>query len=479
MYNHVKRIIIERKELKMQNNLQELSKEELKSIFNRLDVGILIHNGEKPLYANEAMLEILGAKSFDEIRDKNLVDLMFAEYVEIYRTRVRRVFKTGKVPKCTEKITNLNGNKKWIEVSANAVFFNGAPSILAIVTDVTTRVKNENRLSKMYKLELIEDIADGILKGSESLEEIGEKIYNYCKKSGIANYTYFASVQKDKIVLRYGYLGNGVLRNQNISRNEKTLLCYIADTKNEVYLPNVFDFEVDGYKTKSIAEDFPYEQLSYFAIPVKHKEDVVAIVAFLKKGYDSFSKEDLTLFKITANQIAVAFNLKEMALKLQKEKERYRTLATYDTLTNVYTRHFFNEWIEKYYETVKRKNKFCSLVMIDVDNFKHINDSYGHLTGDKVLSSVALVLKESVRRMDLVVRYGGDEFLLVFPETPEKIVKGIMQRVEKNLESLKSTLGFKVSISYGTSYITPEIGYAKALEIADDRMYTIKNSKKT
>lgn len=462
----------------MQNKLQELAKEELESFFDRLDIGILIHNLGKPFYANETMLGILGAKSFDEIRDKNLMDLISAEYVETCRSRIQGVLRTGKAMRCVERIMDLNGNKKWVEISANAVLFKGVLSILEIAMDVTARVENESRLSKMYKLELIKEIVDDILKGSESLEKIGEKIYDYCKKSGIANYMYFASVKEDKIVLRYGYLGNRILKNKSVSRNEKTLLCYIADTKNEMYLPNVFDFEVNGYKTKSIAGVSTYEQLSYFAIPIKRKEDVVAIVAFLKKGYDSFSKEDLTLFKITSNQITVALKLKEVTSELQEEKERYRTLATYDTLTNVYTRHFFNEWIEKYYEIVRRKSKFCSLVMIDVDNFKYINDSYGHLTGDKVLSSVASVLKNDVRQMDLVVRYGGDEFLLIFPETPERVVKNIMQRIEESLGSLESTLGFKVSISYGTSYISPEIGYIKALEVADDRMYSAKNSKK-
>jgi len=186
---------------------------------------------------------------------------------------------------------------------------------------------------------------------------------------------------------------------------------------------------------------------------------------------DAFSEEDGRLLAILLGHTAVAVS----RLRLQQELIRQ---ARHDALTGVFNRHYFNELIAQEVLRASRYNHPIGLLMIDVDRFKEINDRYGHQAGDMVLKEIAEVLRSTVRKTDMIVRYGGDEFLIVLTETGEDADEAAI-RVRSAVtgsEKLKRISGFGVTVSVGSIFWHPGAGtpIEEALATADSRMYEDK-----
>ena len=169
--------------------------------------------------------------------------------------------------------------------------------------------------------------------------------------------------------------------------------------------------------------------------------------------------------------------------QLLKKKEFYRELSIIDHLTKIYNRRYLDLVLAREIERSKRFSHDFSLVLIDIDEFKRCNDRYGHPTGDSLLKKLATLLMNQSRIMDSVFRYGGDEFIVLFPETSKKDAVILAQRIELSIkeekfEGMNSFPGSRLSCSIGVSTF-PEDGLsAEALLYAADRMmYKAKNSK--
>ena len=184
-----------------------------------------------------------------------------------------------------------------------------------------------------------------------------------------------------------------------------------------------------------------------------------------------FGIEDSRLLAILLRHTAVAVS----RLRLQAELIQQ---ARHDALTGVFNRHYFNELIAQEVLRSSRYNHPIGLLMIDVDRFKEINDRYGHQTGDAVLREIADVLRATVRQTDMIVRYGGDEFLVVLTETGEDAeeVAVRVRRAVVGSENLRTISGFDVTVSVGSIFWRPDTGtpIEEALATADARMYDDK-----
>ncbi|HET6612432.1 MAG TPA: GGDEF domain-containing protein [Kofleriaceae bacterium] len=158
-------------------------------------------------------------------------------------------------------------------------------------------------------------------------------------------------------------------------------------------------------------------------------------------------------------------------------EEIYR-LTTIDGLTQVYNKRYFVETLEREIGRALRYSRELSLIMFDIDHFKHINDTYGHLAGDHVLKQLASLIKVRIRREDMLARYGGEEFAVVLPEIDGEKA---MQFAEK-IRGLVETAGLRfedtdipVTISVGVAFLTPEIVEPQDfVRVADANLYEAK-----
>ena len=189
--------------------------------------------------------------------------------------------------------------------------------------------------------------------------------------------------------------------------------------------------------------------------------------------YTTISKEPLK---------ALYENINTLIFHLTDKSDKLGELAIKDQLTNLYNRHFFNEIIEKETSSAERKTEPLSFIMIDIDGFKQINDTLGHLTGDKILAEAATLIKNTVRKSDIVFRYGGDEFLVILTNSACDMAIIMVQRILDGVEDWNinsaNTCGCKLSISVGCATYEKGNDVVETLKKADERMYQNKNGKK-
>jgi len=148
-------------------------------------------------------------------------------------------------------------------------------------------------------------------------------------------------------------------------------------------------------------------------------------------------------------------------------------LAITDSLTGIYNRHFFNETFRREVERAHRYGKPMSVLLMDVNNFKMFNDTFGHLQGDRVLKLISEKLTSQLRRSDILARYGGDEFIVILPETDSNGARSVADKMSKSVSS-QTYANLPLSVSIGVATYHPEITPEQMLEEADQELYRLK-----
>ncbi len=165
---------------------------------------------------------------------------------------------------------------------------------------------------------------------------------------------------------------------------------------------------------------------------------------------------------------------------LRSKQQEFQTLALNDALTGLHNRNYADIIIKREHERIHRHGGVLTIYVIDLDKFKNINDVYGHVHGDGILREFALILKRAVRDSDIVVRYGGDEFLIIKHDAPDAESDGLINRISSKLLNWNNEYAsddYVLSFSYGNSIMDRSRGFVQAFKEADDMMYRHKKSK--
>ncbi|MBG7610492.1 MAG: diguanylate cyclase [Anaerolineae bacterium] len=198
----------------------------------------------------------------------------------------------------------------------------------------------------------------------------------------------------------------------------------------------------------------------WMGVPLLIRDRIIGLLALDSKNSGQFTESHARLANAFASQVAIA-------LENARLYEETHKLAITDTLTESFTRHHFLTLSDREYQRAYRYQRPLSLIMMDLDNFKMINDTYGHPVGDRVLKKITKLCKDNLRESDIIGRYGGEEFTILLPETP-----GGAQHIEFDDEALPSALTVSERLRYAietTPINTPdqEINITVSIGIAE------------
>jgi diguanylate cyclase (GGDEF)-like protein len=201
----------------------------------------------------------------------------------------------------------------------------------------------------------------------------------------------------------------------------------------------------------------------------------IGVIELINKTDGAFTPGDQALVEMMLNPLAIAVR----SINVFEDAER---LTITDDLTKLYNYRYLMKYLEADVKRCLRYKKKVSLLFIDVDGFKRINDTFGHLVGSQALAEIGQVFKRIVRETDVVGRYGGDEFVIVLPETPLSGAMVIAERIRKKVEEcefITQNLSIRLTVSLGVANCPKHTLTAEGLiKKADAAMYRAKELSK-
>ncbi|MEG6585406.1 ABC transporter substrate binding protein [Dendrosporobacter sp. 1207_IL3150] len=219
---------------------------------------------------------------------------------------------------------------------------------------------------------------------------------------------------------------------------------------------------------------FDYNQLTKFGIDTAKLPPDSIVINTPESAYNKY--------KTTIWSVVGAFTIITLVVQRKRAEERLKYYATIDSMTGVFNRRTGLDFLEKQMEIAKRGTRKLTICFIDVNNLKVVNDSYGHQEGDYLIKTISSLLEKSLRKSDIICRFGGDEFLLVFPDSDIEQAKSIWERIEDNISTHNSSgiKPYNLSVSRGFAQFdkNERLTVDEFVIIADKAMYEEKSYTK-
>ncbi len=278
-----------------------------------------------------------------------------------------------------------------------------------------------------------------------------------------------------------------------VNQKDNTIKCIISTEKHtNVCNPKIFSNAQRCRAKRSgkivISEDvewgplcesfIAYDKFNHICIPFVVREGVGYVLLIL------FDKKEKSLFNFTKENLKeIEFYIKNVlpAIEIRKLVEELKEKSVKDGLTELYNRHFMEEYLNTVCELAKRSGRKLGIMMIDLDHFKQVNDTYGHDVGDEVLKALGNLMKNSFRKSDVIIRYGGEEFLVILHDVKDRetlleIAENLRKKVE-NFEFNTRAGKLKRSISIGISIFPDDSdNIREVIKFADLALYKAKRT---
>lgn len=421
-------------------------------------VVILKRDGEI-VEANKAFLEFFKGRK-EELIGKNSHDIMPLKILSesIIKCKFDRV----------EKSEQISFGEHVLNATITPVMVNDGLNFISItLRDISAFVQLERMLLKRNKeLGIINTLSSTFISSGDINSVFADLLEKVLIVSDFS-LGWIVMKEGESFVLR-NMSGVSVGLRHELEKGElNTLYDNVVELTDPLYV-------LESGETERI-EVLKREGVVFFAcIPLRVGPETIGILVLASRVEIKFDFDTAAVFSLIGNNISLIAE----KIKLFQETQR---LALTDGLTGLYNVRFFYDMLNKEIARSKRYYTLFSLILFDIDDFKIINDTHGHQAGDDVLRSVASTLKTVSRETDIVVRYGGEEFILMLPSTPKNEALTLADRIREKVEEY-SYLGketVKITMSGGVATFPEDAEDSKALLYAADMaMYEAKGKGK-
>ncbi len=386
------------------------------------------------------------------------------------------VLDTGKILENYETtITTRDGNEKIISwyigpVRGKNVLTRG---LVGLGHDITRRKEAEAKLELLrknlqiekQKLEQVLDISQeisSILELNHLIDFIPEGATRLLEAKRCSLMFLDNESKELRIVSAIG-LENSVVQNTRV-RFGDPVAGHVARTGQPLLVKNIeTDPRID------ITNRFRYQNKSFIIVPILLHNKVVGVVNVSEKkdqNHPEFNEIDLKILTMVVHQAAISI---ENAY-YYREKKR---LSDTDPMTGLYNHRYFIQRLQEEISRSNRKNFPLSLMMLDLDGFKDFNDSFGHLEGDRLLQNISAIIRNSLREFDIACRYGGDEFVVILPETEISQAESVARRIKIAVSEMDAKS--EVTVSIGLAERKEGDGSNDVILKADRALYQSKS----
>jgi len=282
------------------------------------------------------------------------------------------------------------------------------------------------------------------------------------KENRICFKYFFDEIDKISITLKYNNFGS---LSAYVIKTGQPLLVNRKQIDKMITQGKIMESHLGTFTDKTI----------WLGVPLRVEDKVIGTMTVLNyTNSHLYSQKDIKIMEFVSEQIATAIQRKQMEEEMEK-------LAHFDSLTGACNRGYGLSLLKRELKFARRRKTPSLLAYVDIDNFKDINDAFGHVEGDQILKEVVILLKSTLREIDIICRMGGDEFLLIFPDSSLKDLSIIKERFNENLIKLNQIINkpYKIGFSMGISCYDPDNPQPmdELIRIADNRMYKEKKKK--
>ena len=330
-----------------------------------------------------------------------------------------------------------------------------------------TRIRAEE-MSILYEISLA--IAADI-----GLEKTARAVFQQLKKVIPADLFFLALYEPtEKIVSYYMYRENGerIDIEPHYLMQKPSLTRYVIKKRETIFIPD-FKAEDAEVKENQVIRVPGYDICTFLGVPLILRGEAIGVLSAQANSSNAFDPNQIRLVETIAQQTSIAIDNAKLFEKTQK-------MAITDSLTGLYNRRHFYLILNNEIERAKRYQSPLSLIMMDIDHFKLVNDKFGHLTGDEVLQSLSETSKEILRQIDNMFRFGGEEFMIILPETDQAEALNVAERMRSTIAetTIKTKNGnVKITVSIGVSeYGENHPTHNEFIESVDRTMYDAKKA---
>ncbi len=434
--------------------------------------GIYFLQDGKFLYVNR-LFEELSGYTCDELLGRHSLDYVHPDDRETVRTKAIEVLKGQCSSPYEFRLMRKDAGIVWVLDRVASIQYKGKRSVLGTLMDITERKHAEEEVGRYTKqLETLFNIGTAVSQTLNLEDLLVNVLDKVLAVTGVEVTGIFLFDEKTReLVLRaHRGMSPSFMNDIRVLGKGDDVLRQVLQTGKPLLVENVSTdqrFNHPGEWKECVQ--------SFAALPIMAKERILGVMGIGSYDHREFPEWEVRMLSTIANQIG-------MAIENAQLYEHALELAFTDGLTGLYNRRYLMDQIEREFIRAQRSKVPLSLIMIDLDELKKINDRFGHHVGDGFLKEVARTVRVNTRASDVAARWGGDEFMLLAPGTDSKGASNIAERIRAQVEHCTIRLeGAQVGITISAGIVscpTHASVVTELLKEVDEAMYNAKRGGK-